>query len=180
MDAAAEMLDIVDENDVIVGQATRADIHARGLRHREINVLFITPDGQAIFQRRAGGLLDAAVGGHVEIGQSYLDAAIMEVSEETGLDILAADLLPLGKITYDEHFPNGSKPYNKGFRMVFAYVYRGKIEDLKIEEGKGAGFEVCPIDAMYQAGPPLDNVNPCLRMPDYLAFYRQLVTLAAA
>lgn len=81
------ILDIVDENDQIIGQATRDKIHRQGLLHREIHVYFITPQQEIIFQHRAKDketfpdLLDATVGGHVEIGDSYELTAIKETEE---------------------------------------------------------------------------------------------------
>ncbi|HZJ41249.1 MAG TPA: hypothetical protein VFD16_03225, partial [Candidatus Saccharimonadales bacterium] len=71
------LLNIVDANDNIIGERERAEIHRLGLLHREIHVYFLTPDKKFIFQHRAKDkdsypdLLDATVGGHVEIGDTY-------------------------------------------------------------------------------------------------------------
>ena len=70
-------LNIVNEEGEIVGVETREDIHNQGLLHRECHVWFYTPAGEIIFQHRAKDkdtypdLLDATVGGHVEIGSDY-------------------------------------------------------------------------------------------------------------
>lgn len=64
-----EMLEVVDENDNIIGFETRAKVHEQGLLHREIHIFFITPNGEVIFQHRAKDKdtypdkLDATVGG---------------------------------------------------------------------------------------------------------------------
>src|ERR1035437_3863166 len=92
------LLDIINENDVVIGQDTRENVHKKGLLHREIHVWFITPDGQMIFQHRAKDkdtypdLLDATVGGHVEPGATYEETAIKEMEEETGLKAEKEDL----------------------------------------------------------------------------------------
>src|SRR3989344_4773019 len=89
--ARNELLDIVDENDVIIGRDTRDNVHANGLLHREIHIWFVTPAGEIIFQHRGPNvetypdLLDATVGGHVELGMSYNDTALKEMLEETGI-----------------------------------------------------------------------------------------------
>ena len=44
-----KMLEIVDENDQVIGIQSRKEIHEKGLLHREIHVLFITPEKDIIF-----------------------------------------------------------------------------------------------------------------------------------
>jgi isopentenyl-diphosphate Delta-isomerase len=39
-----EVFDIVDENDVVTGQATRREVHTRGLWHRAVHVLVFAPE----------------------------------------------------------------------------------------------------------------------------------------
>ena len=57
-------------------------MHKKGLLHPEIHVWFYTPDKEIIFQHRAKNkdtypdLLDATVGGHVDIGE-YVDKAAL-------------------------------------------------------------------------------------------------------
>ena len=75
-------LNIIDENGNITGEETRENIHKQGLLHREIHVWFYTPKGEILFQHRAKDkdtypdLLDATVGGHVEIGAGLLKARL--------------------------------------------------------------------------------------------------------
>ncbi|MFD7638430.1 NUDIX hydrolase, partial [Streptomyces sp. NPDC059873] len=38
MSAADEILDVVDEDDNVVGRAPRGEVYARGLRHRAVFV----------------------------------------------------------------------------------------------------------------------------------------------
>ena len=47
------MLEVINENDNVVGFETRAKIHQDGLLHREIYIWFFTPNGEIIFQHRA-------------------------------------------------------------------------------------------------------------------------------
>jgi hypothetical protein len=37
---------------------------------------------------------------------------------------------------------------NHARRTAYAYRYAGKVEDLKIEEGKAVGFEAWPFDTL--------------------------------
>jgi len=150
-----QRLDVVNENDEVISQKPRDIIHKEGLLHREVHVWFVTPDGGIIFQRRAKDkdtypdLLDATVGGHVEPGESYLDAAIKETMEETGLKLNPVDLHELKKLrTRSEDKVTGMT--NNTFRMQYAYLFKGKISDLHVEGGKAIGFESYSIDELQK------------------------------
>lgn len=88
----AEFLDIVDENDQVVGTLPRAEIHRLGLRHRFVQALVVGTDGRVLLQRRGkhkgdgSMLLDASVGGHIDAGESYETAVKREGQEELGLN----------------------------------------------------------------------------------------------
>ncbi len=147
------LLNIVNENDEIIGQETRKNIHQNGLLHREIHVYFITPNREVIFQHRAKDkdafpdLLDATVGGHVEIGDSYEQTAIKEAEEETGIKIKISDLIPLGKVR--KYFPDKTTDIiNNCFNSRYIYIYSGNIEDLRVEPGKSLGFEIYSLEKL--------------------------------
>lgn len=149
-----ELLNIVDENDKVIGQETRENIHRHGLLHREIHVYFVTPNKEIIFQHRAKDkdtypdLLDATVGGHVEIGDSYEQTAIKETEEETGQIILPSDLVLINKIQkYSED--KVSNRINYAFSTRYIYIYKGDIKDLRIEAGKALGFEAWPLEKLF-------------------------------
>lgn len=145
------ILNIIDEEGNILGEATRQEIHEKGLLHAEVHVWFFTPDGKLIFQHRAKDkdtwpdLLDATVGGHVEIGDTYEQTALKETEEEAGIHIQIEDLIFL-RTTITNSYDEITGMTNHPRRNVYAYCYRGKIEDLKIEDGKALGFEAWPID----------------------------------
>lgn len=151
-------LNIVDEDGNVLSEETREDIHANGLLHREIYVWFYTPDGEVIFQHRAKDkdtypdLLDATVGGHVEIGSDYADTAIQETVEETGVKIKRSDLVRMN-IDRIDSFDEQTKKRNNALRAIFVYRYNGKLEDLEVEEGKAIGFESWPIEKLLNMPP---------------------------
>lgn len=180
MDAAPELLDVVDDNDSVVGRSSRLEIHQKGLLHRQIHVLLATPAGDIIFQKRASGKLDAAVGGHVSAGQDYLAAALREIAEETSLTLASDDLILLGKVTYDEVFDHPVKPLNRGFMCVYGYVFRGDITALTMadEQEAGAVFVSFPLAEVLARSPALKTIIPRLIEDDYMGFYRRLVELA--
>ena len=87
-----EIFDIVDDNDVVIGQAPRAQCHGNpALVHRVAHVLVFNRDGALLLQKRAAskdvqpGKWDTSVGGHLDPGESYLQAAYREMEEELGI-----------------------------------------------------------------------------------------------
>ncbi|MEU1445019.1 MULTISPECIES: NUDIX hydrolase [Streptomyces] len=109
MSAADEILDIVDENDVVVGQSPRGEAYARGLRHRCVFIQARDARGRLFVHRRTPtklvfpSLYDMFVGGVVGAGESYDSAALREAEEELGVSGLPRPV-PLFKFLYD----NGS------------------------------------------------------------------------
>ncbi len=149
----SRILNVIDLEGNILREATRQEIHEKGLLHAEAHVWFYTPDGQIIFQHRAKDkdtwpdLLDATVGGHVEVGDTYEETALKECEEETGTLIKPEDLIFL-RTTVTSSLDEVTGMTNHPRRNVYAHCYRGDLTDLKIEEGKALGFEAWPIDKL--------------------------------
>lgn len=101
-----DLLDIVDDQDRVIGVAEKEEIHRLRLRHRFVQVLVVNDKGEILIQersrrkKRGAFLLDASVGGHVDHGESYDQAVRREGVEELGLPEDAAYQL-LGTITDD-------------------------------------------------------------------------------
>ncbi|WP_066950899.1 NUDIX domain-containing protein [Streptomyces lushanensis] len=106
MSAADEILDVVDENDRVVGRAPRGEIYAEGLRHRCVFVLVRDAEDRVFVHRRTAGklvfpsLYDMFVGGVVGAGESYDEAALREAEEELGVSGLDRPV-PLFPFRYD-------------------------------------------------------------------------------
>jgi len=154
MNELKQILEIVNENDEVIGLENRTKIHTEGLLHREIHVFFLTPKGEIIFQHRAKDKdtypdkLDATVGGHVDPKMNYEDTAVKECKEETGVDIDTSKLLFLTKMR-KKSFDQVTGMTNNTFRSQYAYLYEGSIDDLQIEDGKATGFETRKIDDLF-------------------------------
>lgn len=88
---ANELLDVVDINDCVVAQATRGEIHENGLLHRACHVFLFNSAGNIYVQRRSKWKdrhplkLDSSAAGHLDTGESYLEAAQRELHEELGI-----------------------------------------------------------------------------------------------
>lgn len=90
---ADELLDIVDQNDQVIGQRTRSEIYSQGLSNfRVVNAFLINDKGQLWIPRRSKNkrifplCLDTSMGGHVETGEKYEEAFAREMMEELRID----------------------------------------------------------------------------------------------
>ncbi|MGW0031093.1 NUDIX domain-containing protein [Streptomyces sp. NPDC003314] len=91
MSSAEEILDVVDEQDRVIGRAPRGEVYARGLIHRCVFVRVRDAGGRVFVHRRTPtklvfpSMYDMFVGGVVGAGESYDEAALREAEEELGV-----------------------------------------------------------------------------------------------
>ena len=91
IDPGDELLDVVEEDDRVVGQATRREVRARRLRHRFSSILCRDGAGRLYVHRRTDdkdvypGMYDTAAGGVLAAGETYLEGARRELAEELGV-----------------------------------------------------------------------------------------------
>ena len=131
-----EWLDVVDENDRVVGRERRGIIHARGLIHRSAQVLVFNSAGELFLQKRSRdkdefpGLWDSSAAGHVDPGEDYSDCARRELAEELGITAPGA-LEPLFRFQAAE---------DTGWEhcSVFRCRYDGplQLQEEEVEDGK--------------------------------------------
>jgi 8-oxo-dGTP pyrophosphatase MutT (NUDIX family) len=99
------LIDIVDEHDVVVRTATRAEMRAKRLRHRGVFVAVITTDEKLVIHQRSPhkdvwpSRWDIGAGGVVDSGETYEIAAHRELTEELGI---AGELTDLGGGYYED------------------------------------------------------------------------------
>ena len=86
-----EMVPVVEENGLVVGQASRADVHGgMKLLHPVVHLHIINRRGELFIQKRSmkkrmfPGMWDTAVGGHVDYGELLEGALFRESFEELG------------------------------------------------------------------------------------------------
>jgi isopentenyldiphosphate isomerase len=89
-----EYLDLVDENDNIIGKKKRSEIYAETLfNYRVINAFLVNSKGKIWIPRRHrnkkyfSSCLDVSIGGHVESGENYEQALAREAMEELNINV---------------------------------------------------------------------------------------------
>ena len=96
-----EWVDVVDEQDRVIGVAERARVRQENLRHRASYILVLDEAGRILVQRRTPskdfcpGMLDACAGGVVTTGEAMALSARRELAEELGIAVDPADCIPM-------------------------------------------------------------------------------------
>jgi len=119
-----EYLDLVDDNDKIIGREDREVIYAKSLRnYRVVNIFVFNSDGEILLPKRDSTRIifpncyDFSCGEHVKSGETYEQAAVRGLNEE--LNLINIKLIPVGKLT----------PQNgvSSFMKIYKVIYDGKI-----------------------------------------------------
>jgi isopentenyl-diphosphate Delta-isomerase len=125
---------VVDKDDNVIGAEERSVVRAHGLYCRIARILLINSRGELLLQRRSlhvkesPGKWDQSVGGHVDEGENYEQAAQREALEELGVPI--KQLKPIGKFLVEREASDG---YIRRFQTVFLADWDGPITANKDE-----------------------------------------------
>jgi isopentenyl-diphosphate delta-isomerase len=137
-----EYLETYDDHGNPTGRSERRDsIHARGLWHRTVHVWIFTASGCVLLQKRSRskdshpGLWDTSAAGHIEPGESPIEAARREAKEELGLEIQGDTLLFLGVKMLTLVSQEG-RFIDREITHVYLCNWEGPIGSLSIDEGE--------------------------------------------
>ena len=105
-----ELLDLVDEQDRVIGTMRRSEVYDKKLRNiRVVNAFIVNSKGELWIPRRTAHkrsyplCLDMSVGGHVESGESYEQTFERELKEELNLEVSQCNPRLLGYLTPHTH-----------------------------------------------------------------------------
>jgi 16S rRNA (adenine1518-N6/adenine1519-N6)-dimethyltransferase len=149
LQTAAERFPVVDEQDRLVGDAPRAEVHGNNLRHRAVHILVFNNLGELFLQKRSRWkdrhpcLWDSSAAGHLEAGEDYDVAASRELREELGV---AAELTRVAKL-----------PASEKTGQEFIWLYRarhdGPFELARSEIEHGEFFPTDVVAGWVKARP---------------------------
>jgi isopentenyl-diphosphate delta-isomerase len=130
-----ELLDIVNDEDIIIGQEMRSTVHQLGLQHRGAHVFLFTHDGKMLVQKRSAdraaspSMLDCSVSEHVRAGESYFDAALRGMKEELG--VIGVEINPL--VTFRMNYGINDNEISRIFKGIVD-PEKVKFDPVEIEE----------------------------------------------
>lgn len=99
----AEIIDIVDQNDKVIGTAPRKGIHNTDQLHRAAHIFLVNSEGKIWLELRAmhcdnyPGHYSSSAAGHISSGEDYITGAQREAEEELGIKGLS--------LTFQHKFP---------------------------------------------------------------------------
>jgi 16S rRNA (adenine1518-N6/adenine1519-N6)-dimethyltransferase len=136
----SERFSVVDENDQVVGDAPRGEVHGNNLRHRAVHLFVFNRQGELFLQKRSRWkdrhplLWDSSAAGHVDAGEDYDETAIRELEEELGVKTELSRVVKL--------------PCSARTGWEFIWLYRGehdgpfRLAKAEIEHGEFFPTEV--------------------------------------
>ncbi|MHC4884344.1 MAG: NUDIX hydrolase [Planctomycetota bacterium] len=96
-----ERFDLVNEEGVVIGNATRRECHGNpALLHPVVHIMIRNAKGELLLQKRhpdkdiQPDRWDTSVGGHVDAGESIEGAVLRELREEVGISVSLDALTP--------------------------------------------------------------------------------------
>jgi len=87
-----EIYSIVDEDDKVIGKATREETHKKKLIHRSVMFFIFDKKGRILVTQRTKNkefykeYWSIGLGGHVHVGETYDEAVVREAKEEANID----------------------------------------------------------------------------------------------
>lgn len=152
-----EIIDICDENNTIIGQWDKAEIHEKWIRHRASHIRVYKENGEILIQHRAKekklypDMRDVSAAGHVPSWEDELEGAVRELEEELGLSVSAGDLELIDIRKQPWVTLNGIT--NNEFYYIYFYKYTGNFENLSIQKEEVQDIKVTTIHDL------LDNLQ---------------------
>jgi len=147
--AAAERFPVVDDQDRLLGDAPRAEVHGNNLRHRAVHILVFNNLGELFLQKRSPWkdrhprLWDSSAAGHVETGEDYDVTANRELGEELGVS---------GELTRVAKLP-ASERTGQEFIWLYQARHDGPFELARSEIEYGQFFPTEVVSGWMKARP---------------------------
>ncbi|MDT7830314.1 NUDIX domain-containing protein [Pricia sp. S334] len=173
-----ELVDILDSQGNLTGKtALKSEAHKNGWPHPTVHVWFFTSDGKVLLQQRAKNkstfplLWDVSVAGHVNAGEPIKEAAIREVREEIGLDILKDDLQKIAVFRATHKHPEDI--IDREFHHVFLSGLKVGLQTLTKQESEVNALTLMPL--LRFAEETWGLANPGKYVPHGAEYYQSVV-----
>jgi 16S rRNA (adenine1518-N6/adenine1519-N6)-dimethyltransferase len=145
----------VDENDTIIGAGSKEDAWSKGIITRIARIFVFNKQGELLIQKRsddhpsAPGKWDQSAAGHVDEGETYLEAAYREAKEEIG--IKGIELEELTKFFTDEK--DESDKIKKRFNVLYKTSYNGEFNLQEEEVSMTKWIKISELEKWMEENP---------------------------
>jgi isopentenyldiphosphate isomerase len=147
-----ELVDIVDDDGLVIGTATRREVRARRLAHRCVYVLVFNRYGELFIHLRTPtkdvypSHWDIAVGGVLAAGESFDRGAQREAEEELGVALQLEPLFPFRHVAQSivEHARVYRALHDGPFRLQPEEIVRGEFVPLQTAVARAEKDLFCP------------------------------------
>jgi isopentenyldiphosphate isomerase len=127
-----ELIDVLNEKGEKTGEVVpKPEVHRLGLWHQVTHVWFLSGQGNLILQKRSShkesypSLFDISVAGHIDSGETSLQASLREIEEESGVKAEASELEFLKQIKNSVTERDGTYLNNEFQDM---YIYKTDVD----------------------------------------------------
>ncbi len=134
-----EIFPIVSSDGKVIGKATRKECHGGSMQlHPVVHLHVFGRDGSVYLQKRSmnkdiqPGKWDTAVGGHVDYGETVIDALLREAREELGL----TDISPVHIVSYEFISSRERELVNAFYIVVDPESFSPGIDPVEIDEAR--------------------------------------------
>jgi len=156
-DPSEEFVDIVNEENEVIGQAKRGEAHQKGLIHRALSVLIIHSTGRLLLQQRSKHTKvhplswDLSTSEHLLAGETYEDGGRRSVQEELGVEIIVS---PVSKTSLQKRKYEFKEKtiYDNEIVMMLAGTHDGPFKIDPVEVNTVNFFTVDEIEKMITDG----------------------------
>lgn len=151
-----EYIDIVTKTGQPTGKTSlKSEAHKHGWYHNTIHLWLYTNQGEILLQQRSHKkaihplLWDVSAAGHIDAGESFIEAALRETKEELGLTLQANELTKIGTKLYESSYANGTIQDNE-FHQVYIAELKVNLMDLKPQEDEVEALKLVTFNEFEQ------------------------------
>ncbi|WP_100613082.1 NUDIX hydrolase [Confluentibacter lentus] len=148
-----EYIDVADASGKLLGiSELKSVIHQKGLYHHTAHIWLYTKKGEILLSQRSALksicplMWDVSVAGHIDAGESIINAAIRECQEEISLTLSESDLIKIGVFECFQSYESGI--IDNEFHNTFIAELKVPLSKLKpqmeeVEALKLVSFDEC-------------------------------------
>ena len=146
-----ELIDIYDSfGQKVIGTEEKYEAHRKGSIHKAVCVWIVNSQNEVLLQKRAANvmfpnMLDISYSGHIQRGESTLDAVFREGKEELGIEVEVEKLKYLFSCrvygTFDEYLENEIDD-------VFVYQADIPVESFSFCDNEVQGVEYVSLEKL--------------------------------